>query len=260
LSACFDLVIDRLRARNCDPQQNGAGWKARCPSHEDQKPSLSVTEGDDGRVLLCCHTGCAYQDVVKALDMVEADLFPPDPTRTPATKSKAKAKKGDGWATMAEVVSYLLWKLAKEDKKKRRVTAGDCYSYGSDFAVQRLNYDDGDKEFRPIFRVMGRWQLTVPKGKRPLYHRDDLAAASRIYVTEGEKCAGLVRGLGLIATTSSGGANAANKTDWSDLAAKEVILIPDNDEPGEKYNNDVSSVPKGRLRGRPSIGGDTSSG
>ncbi len=35
-----------------DAQPNGHGWKACGPAHEDRSPSLSIDEGDDGRVLL----------------------------------------------------------------------------------------------------------------------------------------------------------------------------------------------------------------
>ncbi len=34
------------------------GWMARCPAHDDRKPSLSIREGDHGKVLVCCHAGC----------------------------------------------------------------------------------------------------------------------------------------------------------------------------------------------------------
>jgi DNA primase (bacterial type) len=39
----------------------GEGWSARCPVHNDEKPSLTVTEDSDGTVLLHCHAGCSYE-------------------------------------------------------------------------------------------------------------------------------------------------------------------------------------------------------
>ena len=39
-------------------RKTGGGWQARCPAHEDRQASLSVSTGDDGRVLLHCHAGC----------------------------------------------------------------------------------------------------------------------------------------------------------------------------------------------------------
>src|SRR5687767_4749189 len=33
-------------------------WQARCPYHDDSEPSLSIGEGDKGKVLVTCHAGC----------------------------------------------------------------------------------------------------------------------------------------------------------------------------------------------------------
>ena len=43
-----------------------------------------------------------------------------------------------------------------------------------------------------------------------------------------------------MATTSSGGAGAAGKTDWSPLAGRTVLIWPDADEAGLKYAGDVA--------------------
>jgi hypothetical protein len=43
-------------------------WTARCPAHDDKKPSLSIKEGHDGKPLLNCHAGCTYDDILAALD------------------------------------------------------------------------------------------------------------------------------------------------------------------------------------------------
>jgi len=45
----------------------GQGWTARCPAHDDRKPSLSISEGDDGKVLVRCHAGCDQERVIAAL-------------------------------------------------------------------------------------------------------------------------------------------------------------------------------------------------
>jgi hypothetical protein len=52
------------------------GWMARCPAHEDRKPSLSVSEGDDGRVLVKCHVGCPAVNIVSAMNLTLRDLMP----------------------------------------------------------------------------------------------------------------------------------------------------------------------------------------
>jgi hypothetical protein len=45
----------------------GQGWLALCPAHADRTPSLSISEGDDGRALVRCHAGCEQAAVLNVL-------------------------------------------------------------------------------------------------------------------------------------------------------------------------------------------------
>ena len=50
----------------------GGCWTGRtgsclCPAHDDRNPSLSVGVGRDGRLLMRCFAGCAFENVVAAL-------------------------------------------------------------------------------------------------------------------------------------------------------------------------------------------------
>src|SRR5215472_13401072 len=65
-----------------DAKRSGRGWIAKCPAHDDRKPSLSISEGNDGRVLLKCLAGCDTHDVLAALGMTWRDLFPATYPRT----------------------------------------------------------------------------------------------------------------------------------------------------------------------------------
>ena len=52
-------------------RQVGHGsYMACCPAHDDKTPSLSITEISDG-VLIHCHAGCAYKDVISELDLAD---------------------------------------------------------------------------------------------------------------------------------------------------------------------------------------------
>lgn len=53
-------------------------WLARCPAHEDGRPSLSIRDAD-GVVLLHCFAGCSAGEVVASVGMELSDLFPPKP-------------------------------------------------------------------------------------------------------------------------------------------------------------------------------------
>ncbi len=45
----------------------GNGWSARCPAHDDHRPSLSLRTGDNGNVLVHCFAGCSQTQVIEAL-------------------------------------------------------------------------------------------------------------------------------------------------------------------------------------------------
>ena len=66
--------LDKVKGRN-------GSWTACCPAHEDKSPSLSVREGEDGRVLVHCFGGCSVDQIVSAIGMDMTDLFPPDEKR-----------------------------------------------------------------------------------------------------------------------------------------------------------------------------------
>jgi hypothetical protein len=45
----------------------GKTWIARCPMHDDRRPSLSISSGRDGKVLVHCHAGCEQRDLIAEL-------------------------------------------------------------------------------------------------------------------------------------------------------------------------------------------------
>ena len=65
-----------LLARLDGVRRSGRGWMARCPAHSDRNASLSVAEGDDGRVLLHDFGGCEVADVLSSVGLGIGDLFP----------------------------------------------------------------------------------------------------------------------------------------------------------------------------------------
>ncbi len=53
-------VLERVR----DARAHNGYFKAHCPAHDDREPSLSISEGEDGRVLLNCFAGCDINTIV----------------------------------------------------------------------------------------------------------------------------------------------------------------------------------------------------
>ena len=89
------------------------------------------------------------------------------------------------------------------------------------------------KEFRPWDVRARMWRAPDP---RPLYNLPALMMARTVILVEGEKCADALIGAGIVATTAMNGAKApVDKTDWSALKNKEVLIWPDRDAPGWDY-------------------------
>ena len=69
----IDALLSRLeKVRNTGPDS----WSACCPAHDDKGPSLSIRDAD-GKLLIHCFAGCSVHDVVGAVGLDIADLFPP---------------------------------------------------------------------------------------------------------------------------------------------------------------------------------------
>jgi hypothetical protein len=70
--------IDRLLSRLEGVRRStNNSWMARCPCHEDRSPSLSIREASDGRVLIYDFGGCGATEIVQAVGLDLADLYPP---------------------------------------------------------------------------------------------------------------------------------------------------------------------------------------
>jgi len=96
-------ILERLE----NVKQNGDSSQACCPSHESKsKSTLSVKEGDDGRVLLHCFAGCSALEIVHALGLELADLFerPVEKQRTPR----------QAWE-QRELMKMRRWRAARTD-------------------------------------------------------------------------------------------------------------------------------------------------
>ncbi|MDI9330154.1 MAG: phage/plasmid primase, P4 family [Alphaproteobacteria bacterium] len=171
--------------------------------------------GDGGDIfdLIAAHGGVdVHADFPRVLDAA-ADLVgraPPTPTR----KSRKEAPVDDlGPAT------------AKWDYLD---AAGSLIA-----VVYRYDPQGRKKEFRPWD---AKRRKMAPPDPRPLYNQPGLVGTSQVVLVEGEKCAQALIDAGIVATTAMHGANApVEKTDWTPLAGKAVLIWPDRDKPGWEY-------------------------
>jgi hypothetical protein len=185
----------------------GSGWLARCPAHQDQRPSLSIGRGADGRWLLKCQAGCAFRSVVAAAGLEMRDLFP-----------STNGHEHNNGPQIVSQYPYL-------DESRTLL-----------YTVLRFH----PKNFRQR-AADGTWSL---KGvRRVLYGLPELHGHKTIYVVEGEKDADTLAALGLAATTSPGGAGKW-RTEYADQlkasGCQTVVILPDNDPPGAAHARDVA--------------------
>lgn len=263
-------VLQALRARGHEPTRAGAGWECRCPAHDDRTPSLSINAGDDGRALVHCHAGCSAEAVCGAIGLRVSDLFEPDPGRlggrnghasrarpsvTVTTIPRKPARNGgigDGDAPPTKTFPTAEGAVAELERQQGRYSATWTYTNAAGDPVGLVVRWDKPprKHIRPVSRkadgsgwIIGGMPTT--RGGRPLYGLPALLGTKpgdRIYVTEGEKAADAARSVGLVATTSPHGAKSASKADWSPLAGRDAVILPDRDKAGEKYAADVARL------------------
>jgi len=200
-------LLDRLEA----VRRNADGWTARCPAHDDRTPSLSVSEGTDGRVLLHCHAGCDTKAVLDTLGMTAADLFP--------------AGKPNG-RTRREIVAT--YPYTDEDGALL-------------FEVVRF-WPKDFRQRRPDGR--GGWTWKLGDTRRVLYRLPEVVEAVRddaaVYLCEGEKDADRLAGLGLCATTPPGGAGKWRAEYTEALRGARVAILADNDDAGLEHAEAVA--------------------
>ena len=122
------------------------------------------------------------------------------------------------------------------------------------FRTCRFDYlNDGkpDKDVMPLCYCEapdGRrdWRWKAPPEPRPLLGLDRLATrpAADVMFCEGEKKCKAAETLfpDFVAVSTQGGAKAADKTDYSSVKGRRVVVWPDNDAVGLAYANEVAQL------------------
>ena len=222
-----------------------------CPICE--KPDWCLITGPEGSIeaAVCMRVESSNQRdnggyLHRLRENDNARNWSPSPrSSSPARKEKPKGK---SYATASEAVKSLECYLGKRTKDWTYHDA-DGEPIGM---VLRWDQPDGKKDIRPIAKHADGWRVGGMPEPRPLYSLPKLKKAERAYIVEGEKCAGAVQSIGLAATTSPHGSKSANKADWSPLAGKECVILPDNDGPGRAYAETVTTI-LGRLSPAPTV-------
>lgn len=221
-----------------------------CPCHDDgrksERRSLAVTFEPDGNTKAHCFA-CAsagggaafYSSLAEALN-IPRDSFSPDRFQA-SLVTGSHDRKGK-----SKVVSTHVYQDASGQpvyKVERRIQAdgqGNKFYWQYAYVDCRFRYFGGDK--------------AKPEGAQDptLYNLPavltGIQEGQRIYVVEGEKSADILNERGLIATTNAGGAGKWKAEFGGILAGADVVILPDNDQPGERHAVDVAASLKGHAK------------
>lgn len=177
----------------------GDHFAAKCPCHEDEHQSLSVSQGENGAVLWKCHAGCD-QSVLTSFFL--------------GSEKAVRRGRVDTSAEIECVYDY-------HDENGRLLSQ-----------VVRFR----PKGFRQRSPAPGggyRWSMQGVR--RVLYRLPSLAGSQVVCLVEGEKDADSTAALGFAATTVMGGAGARWLPEYTQaLLGATVVVVPDNDGPGRK--------------------------
>lgn len=220
--------VELREGRGASTRRVPGGWMVTCPAHEDGNPSLSVSEGHEGRVLLRCHAGCETGDVLTADGLDFADLF------------------ADG---------------VKRNMRVEVAVYGYTDEHGKPlFEVVRFH----PKSFRQRQPDGVTWNL---KGVRRVLYRlpnviEAVQAGSTVYVPEGEKDVHSLERAGVVATCNPMGAGKWRAEYGKPLHGANVIIVADDDDPGREHARAVArsleSVAASVTIVTPAVGKDAS--
>jgi putative DNA primase/helicase len=131
----------------------GRGGVARCPAHDDENPSLSVSDGRNGKVLFHCHAGCSQEAVIAALK--SRRLWGNDMTRPRQDWNEKKSTEMDEYNKLRQAMTIL------------RAAAGT-------FGKPVSEWPGANKRARPTAYLQGRGIKFVPQNAMLLSRSDAL--------------------------------------------------------------------------------------
>lgn len=202
---------------------SGSNGSARCPAHEDRHPSLSLKDGDRD-LLLFCHTGCDFKDIVDALKarglMSERQSRNVGRIRFPGRQAGPRPEP-----------------RARSDEPSRIVAHYDYVDEQGAVLYQSVRMEP-KRFFQRRPKPEGGWINSLDGVRLILFHLPELIAADpneRVYIAEGEKDVERLRSLGLVATCNPMGAGKWRDEFSAFLSGRHVVILPDRDKAGDEH-------------------------
>lgn len=212
-------IQEEFERRGVEFKRIGSRLMAKCPFHEDGKPSLSLDEKDQ---LFHCHAGCGGGSVIDAWALFEGvsvkDAF-------------SMIERHLGFPKKQEMAPQ---KTTPPPADRKLVKSYDYRDENGELLYQVCRFDP--KDFRQRVPNGSGWTWGLGETRRVIYNLPDVASSqTAIYFCEGEKDADLIHGMGLCATTTPMGAGKWDDSFTATFKAKTIVILPDNDAPGKKH-------------------------
>lgn len=224
--------------------------QAKCPCHNDKNASLTISyNSKEEKTMLYCHAGCNTKDIVESVGLKMSDLFD-KPLEINEEKKSAFEKDIEAIYKFYDENGDLAYeKIRKKGKKflHRRYIDGETV-WGMEEGIYTETFP-GSKSWS-IKERPGAKKAYYPGQEQLLYNLPNVIKGIKeeqtIFITEGEKDSDSLITRGLIATTTSIGATKGDLgKKWpsrfnSFFKGANVVLLPDNDEPGKRFMEHIA--------------------
>lgn len=207
---------------------NGRSGSARCPAHNDRHPSLSVSDGTDGKILVRCHTGCDQMAVIETL---RGRGLWPENQPTPQLRVHRGGKDAEDG----------VYDVPLRQRGSREAAVYDYCDETGRVLYQAVRYEPKTFRQRRI-NDDGSFAWGLDGVRLVLYRLPELLAADPafpVYIVEGEKDVDRLIEAGVVATTSAMGAGKWRDEYAESLRGRNVVVVPDNDRPGREHADAV---------------------
>lgn len=224
--------------------------QAKCPCHDDKNASLTISyNSKEEKTMLYCHAGCNTKDIVESIGLKMSDLFD-KPLEVEDKHKSAFEKDIEAIYKFYDENGDLAYeKIRKKGKKflHRRYIDGETV-WGMEEGIYTETFP-GSKSWS-IKERPGAKKAYYPGQEQLLYNLPNVIKGIKegqtIFITEGEKDSDSLITRGLIATTTSIGATKGDLgKKWpsrfnSFFKGANVVLLPDNDEPGKRFMEHIA--------------------
>ena len=251
--------LETVVSNYVDLKPNGRDFLGCCPFHDEKTPSFHVNVKDDpvDSFYYCYGCGasggvidftmewhnvefkeaCAILGGEKTADMTSA------PKKTKALKDSSSYYDGLEYLPTDSVIKvgqpvnlmnpkrdFKVWNDAKPEAVYPYYKDGAFFGYVLRFVI------GGDKITPMVRHTQHGWTICPFGDDRPVYRLPDVSANpnAQLLIVEGEKAKDAATAVtsAVVSISWSGGSKGIKYTDWSILAGRRIVMIPDNDTVG----------------------------